>query len=524
MLRELAVAFPEVRGAFEEFDRAVRADGGIAPSPLVFPPPAFDDNAREEARRALARTDAAQPAIGAACVGMLRLLGALGLEPEVVGGHSYGELVALHAAGVLDARELAELSAARGRLMIEAGRGADGAMAAILVGPDDAERLVHEVPDVVVANWNGPRQTVVAGPAAAIEDVVELAAARGIAARRLPVSSAFHTPMVAGAREPFARLAGERLRQAPDRPVYSNIDAAHYPAERPAIAARLGDHLASPVRFADMVEAMYRDGARVFVEVGPGSILTSIVESVLQDRPHLAIACDAPPAPGLSTLLRRIARLVVAGLPLRLGRLTDGRVRRRLDLDRLPPGDLAEAPTASTWLVNGSRARPFAAPEPTRLGTGPALPLPMPGSGAPAPIRRIGNGKLESAMNHNPPGAPAAPLSPVVPPVPPAAPRSSYPQADPVLESFQKTMQVFLEVQKATMLAYLNGRAAAARAGIIGPGLDPRCRSRGIPLPPTERQHDGPAGVPTPGGIRSFGPAEAGTPTARCIRAFEWER
>ncbi len=410
-------------------------------------------------RGALTRTDIAQPAIGAACVGMLRLLRAFGLEPDMVGGHSYGELVALHAAGVLDARDLAELSLARGRLMIEAEHGAAGAMAAIMAGPDDAERLVREVPDVRIANWNGPRQTVVAGAAAAIERVLELAKTGGVAARRLPVSSAFHTPMVAGAREPLTRLAAERLRRAPDRPVYSNIDAAPYPAERPLIAARLGEHLANPVRFAEMVESMYGDGARVFVEVGPGAILTSMVESILRDRPRLAVACDATPAPGLSGLLRRLARLVVAGLPLRLGRLTAGR-GRRLDLDRLPPAELAEPPTASTWLVNGSRARPFTAPEPTRLGTGPVLPLPA--------TRPIGHGKLEPAMTHNPPTSPDSPA-------PHAAPRFAHPQGDPVLDSFQKTMQVFLEVQKATMLAYLNGRAAG---GATPPAPVPVLESR----------------------------------------------
>ncbi len=410
----------------------------------------------------------AQPAVGAACVGMLRLLGALGLEPDLVGGHSYGELVALHAAGVLGARELAELSSARGRFMIEAGRGASGAMAAILAGPDEVERLVREVPGVQAANWNGPRQTVIAGPAGAVERAVESRHRAGIGARMLPVSSAFHTPMVAGAREPLSRLARDRLRRSPDRPVYSNIDAAPYPDGLPAIAARLGEHLASPVRFADMIEAMYRDGARVFVEVGPGAILTSMVGSILEDRPHLAISGDGPTTPGLPALLRMLARLVVAGLPLRLERLTAGRADRRLDLDHLAPGGLAEPPTASTWLVNGSRARPFAAPEPVRLGTRPVLPVPAPESHetkARGPSRTIGhnhsngngNGKLNPPMTIKPPLAPTVPAAPAAP----AAPTFTHPQADPVLESFQKTMQIFLEVQKATMLAYLNGRGAS---------------------------------------------------------------
>ncbi|MGP0066164.1 MAG: type I polyketide synthase, partial [Isosphaeraceae bacterium] len=512
MLRELAVVFPEVRGAFEQCERVVLAQGGPSLGPLIFPPPAFDDAAKEDARRALMQTDVAQPAIGAACVGMLRLLRSLGLEPDMVAGHSYGELVALHAAGVLSTEELSELSLERGRLMQEAGRGASGAMAALMAGPDAVKELIGDMPDVEAANWNGPRQTVIAGPSEAVRRAIQIASARGMTARLLPVSCAFHTRMIAGAREPLSRFARDRVRRAPDRPVYSNLDAAPHPGDPSAIATRMGDHLASPVRFGEMIAAMYRDGARVFVEVGPGSILSPMVDSVLHDRPHLAISCDATSSPGLSTLLLRVARLLVAGLPVRLDRLTEGRSRRRLDLDHLPTGGLPEPASASTWLVNGSRSRPIGGPEPARLGTGPVLPmpatspdphvgpnpqtanraepdartLPLPDvnrhpaaangkpvppaavAGSPhrmgagpapvpshAPPRRIGHGRLD------------IPMTTKTSTVPPQTPSQGQPapQADRVMESFQKTMQVFLDVQKATMLAYLSGRGSLPMAG-----------------------------------------------------------
>ncbi len=331
-----------------------------------------------------------------------------------------------------------------------------------------ADELVREMPGVQVANWNGPRQTVVAGPAEAVDRLVALAAARGIVARRLPVASAFHTPMVAGAREPFARLAADRLRRSPDRAVYSNVDAAPYPADPAAMAARLGEHLARPVRFDAMVDAMYRDGARVFVEVGPGSILSPMVESILEGRPHLSLSCDATPTPGLAAFLRQVARLVVAGLPLSLDRLTAGRVDRCLDLDRLPPGEMGEVPSASTWLVNGSRSRPFAGPEPARLGTAPALPVaaPAPSVNAakpapPAPPNT--NADAPARLNGHSNGKPGPHMTTQIPsrPKEPAALTPTQPQGDPVIESFQKTMRMFLEVQKATMLAYLSGRGAS---------------------------------------------------------------
>ena len=159
------------------------------------------------------------------------------------------------------------------------------------------------------------------------------------------------------------------LGQPPDRPVYSNLDAAPHPADPSAIAERLGDHLASPVRFADMIEAMYRDGARVFVEVGPGSILDSDgrvdLERPAPSRRRLRSPRDRPAWPACSA---RLARLVVAGLPLRLEPLTAGRSQRQLDLES----------ASRRTLASPSRPRPgwstAAALAPRRTRAPPARP------------------------------------------------------------------------------------------------------------------------------------------------------
>jgi acyl transferase domain-containing protein/NAD(P)H-dependent flavin oxidoreductase YrpB (nitropropane dioxygenase family) len=536
MLQELAVLFPEVRAAFNEFDREIAQAGGRLIGPLVFPPPAFDPATREGARVALMETDVAQPAVGAACVGLLRLFRSMGLEPSVMAGHSYGELVALHAAGLLGAPALAVLSEARGRLMREASGDASGSMAALMTGPEQVESVASEVPDVQVANWNGPNQTVIAGPTVAVKKAVELAASRGIQGRLLPVSCAFHTPLVARAREPLSRLAASLFEGAPDRPVYSNLDGLPHPSEPAAVARRLGDHLARPVRFADMIAAMYRDGARVFVEVGPGSVLTTLIDSNLADRPHLAISCDVAGAPGLRAFLRAIARLVTAGSPLSLERLTRGRGRRVLDLKRLPRVEGSDNWTPSTWLVNGSRARPVAEPERRRLGMGPALrpPEAEPSRSEVPPRAELADSvaahpaeparfeaprKVEPARSQAPrkiePSRSEAPR-PARAPRPIARSSSnmaavgsgeqsdgtiktpgttSPPQygkldshtkmkssttapnsGDRVMESFQETMQAFLEVQRSTMLAYLTGRGSArapAPAGVGSEGSEP---------------------------------------------------
>ncbi len=268
--------------------------------------------------------------------------------------------------------------------------------------------------------------------------------------------------------------------------MYSNLDAAPHPEDTATIAARLGAHLAGPVLFADMIEAMHRDGARVFVEVGPGSILTPLVESVLGDRPHLAVSSDSSGASGLPALLRCIARLVVGGLPLRLERLTLGRSLNLLDLRNVPAGEIGEAMTPSTWLVNGSRARPHNDPEPKRLGMASSLLIDSSANATQALSTTIRSRVYSNAsLNMNPrlakdsPGEHSNGSATSFPHDVPKRngqadthtimpPPASTPRSEKVIESFQQTMQMFLDVQKSTMLAYLNGRAYRSIASGTG--------------------------------------------------------
>jgi malonyl CoA-acyl carrier protein transacylase/NAD(P)-dependent dehydrogenase (short-subunit alcohol dehydrogenase family) len=480
MLGGLAVCFAEVREAYEQFDAALLARGAGPIGPYVFPPPAFDEETRRLQAQSLQATEIAQPALGAASVGLSRLLARLGLIPDMVAGHSYGELVALYEAGALDLAGLAELSEMRGRLLRDAAGEQPGAMAAILAGAEPTTALIAGDPEVLVVNLNGPGQTVIAGRREAIAAVLERARGKGISGRWLPVACAFHTPMMAPAREPLARLAAERLKKAPDRPVFSNLDAAPHPADTAAIAGRLGEHVTSPVRFAKMIKAMHGQGARVFVEVGPGGVLTSLVGSVLGDCLHLAMACDPPGRPGIPGLLSALARLVVAGLPVRLEELTRGRSDTSLDLEALAGGEHSTPLPPSTWMVNGSRSRPLAAPEPRRLGQDPQLPPPVPSHNGHPFERPRGTAMTEptasSASHTN--GKARLGLS-----MPQALPPEGPPGgSERVLAAFQETMRTFLEVQRATMLAYLSGSTRESR-----PGRPEPVESRSATVPRSRR-------------------------------------
>ncbi|GAA0628010.1 SDR family oxidoreductase [Streptomyces crystallinus] len=339
MLAELLVAFPEAA-------HLVRQGGAYASA--LYPPKAFDPAVADRQQEALKDTRMAQPALGIAGLTVSRILEAVGVRPDMAGGHSYGELVALTAAGALTPDALLDLSARRAESILGSLGEDPGAMAAVQAAPADVERVLAEAGlagRVVAANRNGPRQTVVSGPTALVDEAMDHLRGAGHGVRRIPVACAFHSPLVAGAGERFATVLARHQVRAPEFPVWANRTAAVYPAGPDGVRAELAAQIGSPVRFAEQVEAMYAAGARVFVEAGPGTVLTGLVGQILGERPHLAVACEPRPGAGLRGLLDALARLAVAGVPVRAGRLLQGR------------GALTERPEPPGWTVDGHLVR-----------------------------------------------------------------------------------------------------------------------------------------------------------------------
>ena len=302
MLEELAVYFPEVGERWNVADRTLSGGARHRLSDLVLAPPSFTPDQERARARAVTETAVAQPALGAAGLGAYRLLEALGVAPDLLAGHSYGELVALAAAGSLDEEALLRVSEARGRAMAEACPQGEGTMAAVAAGPDEVEAALDGMADVWSANLNSPRQTVISGRTDAVTRAVSRLADAGLDATPLPVSAAFHSPLMAAAARPLAdALEAEEVR-APLSRVYSGVTADLH--EGPDdIRANLVRQVTDPVRFADVVEALHADGARVFVECGPRSVLTGLVGQTMGERPHVAVALDGEP--GLVGFLQR---------------------------------------------------------------------------------------------------------------------------------------------------------------------------------------------------------------------------
>jgi malonyl CoA-acyl carrier protein transacylase len=224
----------------------------------------------------------AQPAIFCASLAGWEALGRP--EADFMAGHSLGELAALVAAGILSERSALELVALRGRLMQEAGEQAgDGGMLALLgAGAAEHADQIAALGGLAVANDNSPQQVVLSGSKEAFGPVAEAARELGLRPLELPVTGAFHSPMMAGAVPEFeAALA--RAELAPDPVQGVTVISAVTAEPFDDVRLRLAEALTMPVRWREVVLAMHDRGARRFVEVGPGKVLTGLVKRTVRD-------------------------------------------------------------------------------------------------------------------------------------------------------------------------------------------------------------------------------------------------
>lgn len=272
----MAADLTEVPAAREVLDAADRVLG-FALTDLM-----FGDDAE-----ALKPTEVTQPALYVHSLAANAGLEARGVRPDLAAGHSLGEWSALAAVGALSFEDGLRAVRRRGELMARAGDVRPGAMSAVL-GLDAAalERVCEEATaagdgEVVPANYNDPGQIVISGDAPAVERAGVAAGEAG--ARRvvpLPVSGAFHSPLMAFARDGLAEtLAGLDVR-VPSCPVVLNVTAE--PTTDPEeIRLRLLDQLTAPVRWAQSLERMRGEGAERFVEVGTGKVLSGLARRTL---------------------------------------------------------------------------------------------------------------------------------------------------------------------------------------------------------------------------------------------------
>ncbi|MFI3258651.1 MAG: ACP S-malonyltransferase [Rikenellaceae bacterium] len=230
----------------------------------------------------LKETKVTQPAVFLHSVIMAK---ALGVKPDAVAGHSLGEFSALVVAGVLSFEDGLTLVSKRAQAMQAACEAVSGTMAAVLALSDEAVEQICESTEgiVVAANYNCPGQLVISGEVEAVE--AACVAAKEAGARRalkLPVGGAFHSPLMAPAREELAQAIAEAPFSEPSCPIYQNVDAQPY-TDAAKIKENLIAQLTAPVRWTQIVKNMVADSVTTFTELGPGNVLQGLIKKVSAD-------------------------------------------------------------------------------------------------------------------------------------------------------------------------------------------------------------------------------------------------
>ncbi len=229
----------------------------------------------------LRQTKVTQPAVFLHSVALAKALGD-SFQPDMVAGHSLGEFSALVAAGAMNFEDGLRLVSKRALAMQKACEAVPSTMAAILGLPDEKVEEICKTTDgiVVPANYNCPGQLVISGEIPAVDAACEAAKAAGAKrALRLPVGGAFHSPLMEPAREELAKAIAETAFKAPVCPVYQNVSTTAV-TDPEQIQKNLIAQLTAPVKWTQSVQNMVKDGATVFIEVGPGKVLQGLVKKI----------------------------------------------------------------------------------------------------------------------------------------------------------------------------------------------------------------------------------------------------
>ncbi|MBB6370592.1 type I polyketide synthase [Chryseobacterium shigense] len=436
MARDLFVAFPAMReliGRYPELEK------------VVFPPAVFDDSALKQQKETIKDTCLAQPLLGIVDLALAKFLKSLDIVPDMLAGHSYGELPALCFAGVFEEEKLVELSIQRAYAILNSVEGGDpGTMIAVSATREQLQSILEQAEDCYPVNYNAPAQCVVAGSTPAIGKLMEALKEKHISAKKLEVACAFHSPLLAKSKGLYDEVLKDIPFSEMQIPVWSNTSAKTYPTAVSEIKERLTDHLVQPVRFVEEIQAMYEDGARIFIEVGPGKVLSGLTKSCLE-KDHLTLYAEDSSRNKLSHLLTMLAQYLGTGRNFNIKKLFDGRNARLIQIDQ---SELYKKSPA-VWRVNGQTAHPATG----QLPANGALPIINP-----IPMNNFTNNHQTSITGHQP-------------------------AAERMLQEYLDTMKQLIQAQRDVMLSFLGQNPQINPAPVYAPSIPQPANERVVSVP-----------------------------------------
>jgi len=316
---------PAFRQALAECSELLRAELQLDLRDLLF---STDDDAKARLRE----TRFTQPAIFAVSYSLARLWMSWGLKPAALIGHSVGEFVAATLAGIFSLADAARLVATRARLVQEL---PGGAMLAARLNAEQASEFLNG--EVSLAAANSPRLSVLSGPFDAIAKIEAVFTERGIAARRLETSHAFHSAMVEPVVGRFAEMVRAVELHAPALPIVSCVTGDFLRAEQATDPQYWANHLRATVRFVDAVGRVLEKENCALLEVGPGQTLAQLARQHSAKTPrHEIVHSLAEESDENEALATALGRLWLAGVPVAWRAVSLGQTRRRVSLPAYP--------------------------------------------------------------------------------------------------------------------------------------------------------------------------------------------
>jgi acyl transferase domain-containing protein/NAD(P)-dependent dehydrogenase (short-subunit alcohol dehydrogenase family) len=321
MGRDLLCTFPQALKALENADNIFRQINNLSLLDHIYPKGhgAGPHSANDQDKK-LRQTSIAQPAIGIISFCFFNILKQFGILPQAVCGHSFGELTALWSAGRISDNDFLTLSVWRGRFMFGAADN-HGVMTAVKAPLDILENVIqNSKTDVVLANKNSKDQGVLSGSEPSMLKAEAVCRENGFVYRRLPVSGAFHTPMMKTAHDAFRKVLSDIPFTNSDISVYSNTTGKTYPDIEEDARNLFSGQMLFPVDFVSEIENMYDSGIRTFIEAGPKNVLTGLIQSILKDRSCHALSVDMScgKGDGLEDLAKTLCHLAALGYPVNL--------------------------------------------------------------------------------------------------------------------------------------------------------------------------------------------------------------
>ena len=419
MAADLFVVFPHLRKLLKKMPGYEQ---------ILFPVSVFTEEEKNAQQDAITDTRNAQPLLGIVDIAIASTLTDFGIEPDMVAGHSYGEMPALCFAGAIETKDLAVLSRKRAESILSNIGEDRGRMAAALTDVETLTGLIEGLTDIWPVNYNSPRQTVVAGTGPGMEAFLNKAKEAGVPCKELNVACAFHSPLLHGASHEFKEVADGYKFHSLKIPMMSNLDAGPYPKKVEDIKKRMTEGLEHPVLFVDEIKNMNEDGAAVFVEAGPGGSLTKLASEILKGKDAAFIQTERAGVNGLTFLLQGLAKYISTGRMIKLDELYSGRDAKPINIDE-PEANKKEG---LIWKIDGRASTSESADFP-----GPTL----------NPQKALSAWLQASGMGSGLPGAPGM----------------GGVSVEHVMMSYLDNMNAMIQDQRDVMLGYLGAGEAIPR-------------------------------------------------------------